>query len=1096
MGLLENFELGQGDVGFEDTQMPEQGVGEIERGAWENLFVSMERSFYNIVDLAGTSVRKLSTFSFEEDDPRKETGIGWIGKHAGKVAADFRERADDPSLARETDPETMDKFAELLGTTVPYTVAALAGAAVSGGAGLGAGIGAAVTSFSIMREDAYRSAIETGVTHDEANMEGNIVGGVNALIEMAQIGGILRQSKTGGAILKSITLSARNKAWGEALKAGGKLSMGMVRNAAEEAMEEALQGTTSELVPKLLRGKEIEGGAKGFFQRRGKEAAAGALIGGVFSGLGQLGTTAMDAGKAYIPMRQEIESFKEDVTQTEDPTEESFIPEGGEDLQQVSELTEDSVDQEFSEEVQEGETASQAQVADAIVEGAEIEPTVQEIEADTRSSLESAIDKVRTAVKRRALGKVRRTTEQERSVERAKRTQKSAEAREAAIAEGATLDEARIAGAAELKGKLPEAVFNEITEEEMTGEDWDVLQKEVWDSEELQEYEKHNADKALNELRTGIVPTPSNLKILGKIVGKDVARGMNMDLRTKGQKIWDGFKNVLNLPSTMLTTFDVSLIGRQGLYLAARHPKQWIKGWKDSYKAFLDFAGGEEGFTSMAIKETETRAGAAFADRMGLVTTTLDGGFADLDEHFMSNIAKKIPVFGILVRASERAAVVGMNSLRTKVFDSTVKAWEGTGKTTQDYKELANIVNITTGIGKVDNKKVQAVLPFLTAAFFAPKYVKSRFDIIGELGIAATETLRSGKSISPARKLLVQQTAAFVSAGMMAMFLASMLPGVSVEKDPRSSDFGKMKVGRTRVDVWAGFQQIARTSAQLVTGRGKSISSGELYTKDRLDIIGKFVQSKLSPITGLAVDLLSGEDFLGQPLPTFEEEGEMMEYILSKLTPLVLQDMRESVQTEGWMGGLASGAAAFNGIGVQTFERTTQDNLTDLRDKYSLDTYQTSWDQLGPISQKLLRANNPDLIEQEKIAKYERRNATFDASRQREAGVAVEEQLPDSVMDELDAVSVSVGGLSRTIVRNWRLNGDLYKRYQDDLATRLNDVLPTLIGSDTYQEWTPAIKQKMLDFYIRQAKASVRRKIVMDANMKSFEDIRTGVEDD
>jgi hypothetical protein len=36
----------------------------------------------------------------------------------------------------------------------------------------------------------------------------------------------------------------------------------------------------------------------------------------------------------------------------------------------------------------------------------------------------------------------------------------------------------------------------------------------------------------------------------------------------------------------------------------------------------------------------------------------------------------------------------------------------------------------------------------------------------------------------------------------------------------------------------------------------------------------------------------------------------------------------------------------------------------------------------------------------------------------------------------------------------------------------------------------------MLDFYIRQAKSTVRRRIVMDANMKSFEDVRNGVEDD
>ena len=1092
MGVLENFEIGQDAVQSGNT-------GGIERGAWENLFVSMERSFYNIIDLGATSIRKLSTFAMSDDNPAKELGAGWIGRNAGKIASSFRDKAADPDLAPETDPELMDKFAELLGTTIPYTVAALAGGAVggaaTGGASLGTAIGAALTSFATMREDSYRSAISTGATEDEANIEANIVGGVNALIEAAQIGGILRQSKTGGALLKSITLSARNKTWGAVMKNGGKLTMSMIRNASEEALEEALQGTVSEMVPKLLRGVEIKGGAKGFLARRGREAGAGALIGGVFSGIGQLGTTAMEAGKAYIPARQEIESMQSDITQTEE----------AEDLDMAGETSDVPLDEDgdpdFGDEPDaNGTTGNQA--AAALSEGLEPENIINEIEPDTRTPFETAVDKIKTAVKRRALGAVRRVTEQERSVEKAKRTQASEAARTAVeekarkAGEPVDYEEARRAGEAELAGTLPEAVFDEITQEEMTEEDWGELAKEVWGSEKLQEYEKHNAARALRELQAGIVPTPANLDILGKVVGKKIASGMKMDLRTQSQKRWDVLKDILNIPSTMLTTFDNSLMGRQGLLLLANDPKAWGKSWVTSTKAFFDFFGGEEGFTAMALKELETREGAAFAEDMKLAATSMEGGFAEVDERFMSNIAKKIPLFGILVRASERAAVVGMNSLRAQVFDNTVREWKGTGKTTTDYKELANIINISSGVGKIDNKKIKAILPYLTAVFFAPKYVKSRFDVLGELGIAAKEALTSGQSISPARKILVKQMTKFLAGGMMAMFLASMIPGVDVEEDPRSSDFGKIKYGRTRVDVWAGFQQIARTTAQVTMGQGKSINSGELYTKNRLEIISKFIQSKLSPAAGLGIELLSGEDFLGRPLPSFEQEGEMMTYVLSKLSPLILQDMVEATRTEGWIGGLASGAAAFNGIGVQTFERTTQDNLTDLRDRHSMSTYNTSWENLGPIAQKLLRWENPDIAEQEKIAKYERRNATFDASRQREAGAAVEKELPDGVMSELDRMSVSVNGLSRTITRNWRLNAKLYQRYQDDVAARLNEVLPTLIESDGYQDWMPSIKQRMLDFYIRQAKASVRRKIVMDANMASFEDVRKGVEQD
>jgi hypothetical protein len=897
------------------------------------------------------------------------------------------------------------------------------------------------------------------------------------------------------------------------MKNGGKLGMGMVRNSLEEAFEEALQGTTSELVPKLLRGKEIEGGAKGFLARRGREAGAGALIGGVFSGLGQLGTTAFEQGKSYIPARPEIESITDDgqngitppvagsdTTDTVVPDEgtlEEFTPDGAEDLQQVDEQTDEAVDPEFNED-RAGEDKSVAERADMIIEGEDIAGTRQDIEPDTRTPLQEAVTKIANAVKGRAkgIGQARAVTAEERSQELARRTQKSEEARVSAEAAGLSREEAIAEGAAELAGVLPEAVFDEITEEEVTQEDWEAIQNEIWDGDKLQLFEKYNADKALKQLQNGIVPTPSDMKILGKIVGREVAAGMKQDLRTVSQRRWDLLKDILNIPSTMLTTFDTSLMGRQGLLLLANDPKAWGESWVVSTKAFMDFWGGEEGYTAMGMKDLETREGAPFAEDMGIKSTSLAGGIAELDERFMSNIVKQIPFFGVLVRASERAAVLGMNTLRAKTFDNTVREWKGTGKTTQDYKQLANIINISSGIGNIDNKSIKAALPFLTAGFFAPKYVMSRFQVLGELGIAGKEALTKGKSISPARLILVKQMSKFLAGGMMAMFLASLIPGVEVEKDPRSSDFGKIQFGRTRVDAWAGFQQIARTFTQLSMGQGKSINSGEIYTKDRLEIVGKFIQSKLSPITGLGVDLLSGEDFLGRPLPSFNQEGEMAAYVLSKLSPLVIQDTIEGIRTEGWVGGLAGGAAAFQGIGVQTFERTVQDNLSDLRDRHSMGTYNTSWDNLGPNAQKMLRAENPDIGEQEKIAKFERRNATFDASRQREAGVAVEKSLPDAVMDELDRKFTSIGGLSRTITRNWRLNADLYKRYQDDLATMLNKTLPKLISGESYKAWRPAIQQQMLDFYIRQAKASVRRRIVMDANMKSFEDVRTGVEND
>jgi hypothetical protein len=43
-----------------------------------------------------------------------------------------------------------------------------------------------------------------------------------------------------------------------------------------------------------------------------------------------------------------------------------------------------------------------------------------------------------------------------------------------------------------------------------------------------------------------------------------------------------------------------------------------------------------------------------------------------------------------------------------------------------------------------------------------------------------------------------------------------------VEIDPRSTDFGKIKVGNIRWDIWGGFQQWVRVASQLATGERKT----------------------------------------------------------------------------------------------------------------------------------------------------------------------------------------------------------------------------------------------------------------------------------
>ncbi len=1086
--------------------LPQDG-GEVERGAWDNLFVSMERSFYNIVDLGATSVRKLSTFALEDDDARKQTGSGWIGRNAGTLALNFAERAADPDLAPETDPETMDKFAELLGTTVPYTVAAATGAAigfaVGGPVGAGAGlakVGAALTSFSIMREDAFRNAISTGADEGTANIEANIVGGIQALLEMAQIGGILRQSKTGGVLLKSITLNARNKAWTQVLKSGGQLSMSMVRTMTEEALQEALQGTTAELVPKLLRGKEIE---PGFAGRRLREAAGGALIGGIFGGIGSLAEIAVGKGEAAtIPSIPEIESISiEDPTVEQQAADEVQETISDEDITEQDALTEQTSDLpeegdvEFSEEIVEGDTSSPAQKADAVVEGkAEVEPVVEEIgeieEPDTRTESEISIDKLNDALENRVLKETRQLTEIERSQELGERVGKAKAKREQLVEEGMSISEAQSIAMSELSGEYNKAVFPAITADEMTPIDFENIRVAIL-GKGLQFFEETHALAALNKMQDGIVPTKSEMRDLGKVIGKKNAEALIKEAKGPVSRFKSFLINLINFPTTTLASSEVSFIGRQGITTLTKWPKQWVSALNASYRAYFS----PEWATTMQ-NDIQTRESHEFRENSGVDFLELDS--ADLtktEERHMSTWAKEIPLFGALVRASERAAVVGMNKLRADIFDHVTDQWKGMDQPTIEYKRLAEIVNMSTGRGNISNKKVEAILPFLNAAFFSPRYVWSRFEMVGK-GSKALVDSATGKA-TPSQKILASELINFMVAGGLALTLASAM-GAKVERDPRSSDFGKIQIGRTRVDAWAGFQQIARTMAQLVSGKGKAISSEEIFTKNRLETFGRFIQSKLSPVAGLAVELSSGKTFLGEPIPEFRDEFELAQWALyQKLAPLVLQDTIDAIKySQNKAATALSLPLAFHGIGVQTFETNALDDLSQMRNQYSTEVFGKEWDNLGPLSQKALRLYKPQIGEQERIASFERRNAAFDVKRQREAGVTVEKSLSREIRNEMDDLSLSIGGLSRTITRNWRLNGSLYKKYQTDLGRILNKVLPKIIDNPSYQELSPRKRQLILEKLIKRLRGVVRKNIVMTANIKDLEDVRKGVEDD
>jgi hypothetical protein len=733
-------------------------------------------------------------------------------------------------------------------------------------------------------------------------------------------------------------------------------------------------------------------------------------------------------------------------------------------------------------------------VQDAIVEGHELEPIENRIDgAEEKTDGQVSIEKLNKALVKKALPTARRLTAEERSLELGKRVGRAKERRHQAMKRDpgniqAAQDESRL----ELAGEMPKATFENFTDEEVAPQDFETIRGEILDKG-LQYFEQDHALEALKKLQMGMVPTESEMKALGKVTGKEVLDGLAEAASGIRGKAYDFALNALNFNTTMLASGEISFMFRQGLLALFKFPKSWAKGFKASFQSYFS-----ENSAEMLQKEIQTRRNYQHAYDSGVDFNELDGVATATEERFQSKWAEMLPYYGVLVKASKRAATVGMNKIRADIFDTVSQNWEGLSQPQSEYDTVGKIANLSTGRMNVTNAKVRGVLPFLTAGFFSPQLNRSRFEFLGRSSKALLDVVTFGKTgkVSPASKIMASQLVNFITAGGMAMTLAVMM-GLKVERDPKSSDFGKIQLGRMRVDVWGGYQQIVRTVVQMATGKGKAVSSGEVFTKNRLTTFGRFIQSKLNPPVSLAVELLSGKTFLGEDIPEFKSSAELAQWaIYEKFTPLFIQDTIDAVRnSESRAANAIVFPAAFLGIGVQTYAPSVLDDLSQMRNLYSQEVFEKDWDDMGPLAQEALREYKPQIAEQEIIAKYERRNATFDVRRQREAGIKVEKSLPRSVQDEMDRYQVTVGGLSRTLVRNWRLNGDLYQKYQDDLSFLLGKALPKIISLDSYQAQSPQFKQDMLNWAVKESRAAVRKNIVMEANMKDIEDISKGVED-
>ncbi|MFH2076301.1 MAG: hypothetical protein ABIJ57_13310, partial [Pseudomonadota bacterium] len=327
----------------------------------------------------------------------------------------------------------------------------------------------------------------------------------------------------------------------------------------------------------------------------------------------------------------------------------------------------------------------------------------------------------------------------------------------------------------------------------------------------------------------------------------------------------DSIIESINLIKAIKSSFDVSAPGRQGFFAFISHP---IKGFKNLPEMFR--AIGSEEAAYRIETEISNRPNAKLYKDAGVSLTERKGSGSKIEEIYRSRWGQLIPG----IPASERAFVSFLNLMRADLFDAMHKsAFSKRRGTPEELKALGDYVNQATGRGTL--KGYENALQGLGTFLWAPKLVLSRFQMALGAGMWP-----GGGRTAATRIAVAKEYARILGSLTLIYAVDELITGRPTEDDPRSSDFGKIVIGNTRIDVLAGVSQATVFMSRVASGETKGLKTGFVMPirgdyvpysgTTTWDVISNFLRTKLTPALGLAINLVSGKDLVGNKVTLYD----------------------------------------------------------------------------------------------------------------------------------------------------------------------------------------------------------------------------------
>ena len=534
--------------------------------------------------------------------------------------------------------------------------------------------------------------------------------------------------------------------------------------------------------------------------------------------------------------------------------------------------------------------------------------------------------------------------------------------------------------------------------------------------------------------------------------------------------IWDW----VNLPRSMIAGMDMSYGLRQGGFMAPAHINQFRQALGDMAQAM----GSGENSARIMEKLTTESEWAKRGLKLNLAPTE-GGKLSDREGAVITSLVEKLPGVGPAYQVTNRGNATLLNSFRSHIVDDFIK--NNGGKYSDRYlQHYINYVERATGrgslkFGKVDLEQAQGILSNL---FFSPRFTLSIPQRVGYLN-----PLTGGVPFGPVWREAVQDNATWLGTGATILGLAAAA-GANVQLDPRKTDFGRIRVGDSHVDIWGGAQPMARAIWQGVTGQ-KVSETGDLTEVGPGKVGLEFLRNRMSPQGQLAAYFggkaagersalgVSGEEAAQFVRPEYFrggvfETGKTWDQVASFATPLFIQDVIAGIKHEGLTGGLLGSLSAV-GIGAQTYPATAATERTlAIRDLMKdpevqtllpelargLDYRQLTGDEKAKVLDTLAQ-RNPDLV-----TRYEKEtekrfgpNILSETAEKRQAIEGWKQQNLTDIMERLARGDIDPYAARKELQNVRGARNDLVQGHPESQG------IPAVVGIYDTPEYKQAVKE-------------------------------------